>query len=239
MEMPKSLLCLLAAVLLAAPSLAGAAEEEDGGFVEIPGFGRIPLPPAPGGEPREEPPPRAAPKKPARRVEAPKKLTPAEARAKVIESLTGRLKAAADSGETEALLALLRQAFADAPSDTSALIATRALTAEKAGAPALALTLLDRLVVIDPAWPEAFVQRAEQRLLQGDAAGARADFETALRLEPRRFDALMAIASLKEEAGDKKGALDAYRRALALAPKLEALRRTEQRLRVEVEGRDI
>jgi hypothetical protein len=49
----------------------------------------------------------------------------------------------------------------------------------------------------------------------------------------------MALGALKEEAGDKKGALVLYRRALALAPKLESLRRTEQRLRVEVEGRDI
>ncbi len=230
---------LLATALLAAPGHAGAAEEEGGAFIEIPGFGRIPLPPALGREGAEDA-PREAPKKPARAAAEPApRLTPAQAQAKVTEQLAARLKAASDSSEAEAVMGLLRQAFANATSDTSALIATRAATAEKAGAPALALALLDRLVAVDPAWSEGFVQRAQLRFAEGDAAGARADFEAALRLEPRRFDALMARGSLKEEADDKKGALEAYRRALALAPKLESLRRTEQRLRVEVEGRDI
>jgi tetratricopeptide (TPR) repeat protein len=239
MAMRKTLPCLLAAALLAAPGNAGAAEGEEGNFIEIPGFGRIPLPPALR-EGAEEPAPREAQKKPARAAAEPApRLTPAQAQAKLTDQLAARLRAASDSAEAEAILGLLRQSFAATPSDTSALIATRAATAEKAGAPALALALLDRLVAIDPAWPEGFVQRAELRLAEGDAAGARADFEAALRLEPRRFDALMALGALKEEAGDKKGALELYRRALALAPKLESLRRTEQRLRVEVEGRDI
>ena len=240
MAMRKTLPYLLGLALLAAPGNAGAAEEEDGNFIEIPGFGRIPLPPPLGREGAEETAPREAPKKPSRvSAEPAPRLTPAQAQAKVTDQLAARLRAASDSSEAEALMGLLRQAFANATSDTSALIATRAATAQKAGAPALALALLDRLVAIDPAWSEGFVQRAQLRLSGGDAAGARADFEAALRLEPRRFDALMALASLKEEADDKKGALDAYRRALALAPQLESLRRTEQRLRVEVEGRDI
>ena len=238
MALRKTLPCLLAAALLAAPFVAVAAEEEDGSFIEIPGFGRIPLPPALGREGAEET-PREAPNKPAHAAQPAPKLTPAQAHAKMTDQLAARLKAASDSSEAEAIMGLLRQAFASATSDTSALIATRAATAEKAGALALALALLDRLVAIDPAWSEGFVQRAQLRLAEGDAAGARADFEAALRLEPRRFDALMALGSLKEEADDKKGALEAYRRALGLAPQLESLRRTEQRLHVELEGRDI
>ncbi len=239
MATPKTLLFLLAAALLTAPAHARAAEEEGGSFIEIPGFGRIPLPPA-----QEPDAPsalhKAPPNKPARSAAKPgKQLTPAQVQAKVTDELAARLQAASDSSEAEAIMGLLRQAFANATSDTSALIATRAAMAEKAGAPALALMLLDRLVAIDPAWSEGFVDRAQLRLVDGDAAGARVDFEAALRLEPRRFDALMALGALKEEADDKKGALDAYRRALALAPKLESLRRTVQRLRVEVEGRDI
>ncbi|HTO78155.1 MAG TPA: hypothetical protein VMJ31_00105 [Methylocystis sp.] len=238
MAMRKTLPRLLGLALLAAPGVASAAEEDNGNFIEIPGFGRIPLPPALGREGAEDAAPREAPKKPAH-VEPAPNLTPKQAHARAIDQLATRLKAASDSSEAEAVMGLLRQAFADATSDTSALIATRAATAEKSGAPALALALLDRLVAIDPAWSEGFVQRAQLRLAGGDAAGARADFEAALHLEPRRFDALMALGALKEEADDRKGALELYRRALALAPKLESLRRTEQRLRVEVEGRDI
>lgn len=239
MATPKTLLCLLAGALLAAPGNARAAEEESGGFIEIPGFGRIPLPPPLDQEPAQGQAPREAPKKPPRVVKPAVKPTPAQAQAKVTDELAARLKAASDSSEAEAIMGLLRQAFAQAASDTSGLIATRAAAAEKVGASALALALLNDLVSIDPAWSEGFVQRARLRAAEGDAGGARADLETALSLEPRRYDALMALGSLKEEADDKKGALDAYRRALALAPKLESLRRSEQRLRVEVEGRDI
>ncbi len=237
MPLGKTLFYLLAAAMLVAPGLARAAEEESGAFIEIPGFGRIPLPPAP--ESEAPPPLRKTPARPPRAAAPAKKLTPAQAQAKVTDELAARLQTASDPAEAEAIMGLLRQSFATSISDTSALIATRAAAAEKAGAPALALMLLDRLVAIDPTWSEGFVARAQLRLVEGDAAGARADFEAALRLEPRRFDALMALGSLKEEADDKRGALDAYRRALALAPKLESLRRTEQRLRVEIEGRDI
>jgi len=240
MSMRKTLFGLLGLVLLGAPGFASAAAEDGGGFIEIPGFGRIPLPPALPPEGAEKTIPREVPKKPQRPVAEPApRLTPKQAQAKMTDQLAARLKSASDSAEAEAIMGLLRQAFANTTSDTSTLIASRAATAEKAGATPLALALLDRLVAIDPAWSEGFVERGQLRLIEGDASGARADFESALRIEPRRFDALLALGALKEESGDKKGALEAYRRALALAPKLESLRRTEQRLRVEVEGRDI
>ena len=227
-------------MLLTAPGLTSAAPESGGGFIEIPGFGRIPLPPALPPEGAERTIPHEPPKKPPRPVAEPaSKLTPKQAQAKMTDQLAARLKSAANSAEAEAILGLLRQAFANTTSDTSMLIASRVATAEKAGAPGLALTLLDRLIAIDPTWSEGFFERGQLRLAEGDASGARADFDQALHLEPRRFDALLALGELKEESGDKKGALEAYRRALALAPKLENLRRTEQRLRVEVEGRDI
>jgi Tfp pilus assembly protein PilF len=73
----------------------------------------------------------------------------------------------------------------------------------------------------------------------GDDAGARADLETALRLEPRRFDALTMLIAVAERSGDKQQALSASRRALALQPMNQDLRKTEDRLKVDVEGRDI
>jgi len=232
---------LLAAAVLAASPRAAATEEDGGAFLDIPGLGRIPLPPALGRRLAPEAPPR---REETRRSESAartprEKLTPAQARAKIVEELAARLRRAADPAEAEAIGALLRSAFADAPSETAGLIATRAAKAQKEGAPSLALTLLDRLIAIDPAWSEAFMQRAQLRLSEGDFDGARADFDNALRLEPRRFDALASLGALREEGGDKKGALEAYRGALALSPKSEILRRAEQRLRIEVEGRDI
>ena len=54
-----------------------------------------------------------------------------------------------------------------------------------------------------------------------------------------RFDALAAVGALSEELGDKKRALDAMRKSLAISPRQDALRKQEERLRLEVEGRDI
>jgi len=218
----------------------------DGGenYIEIPGVGRIPTPPGaklfqPRGAqrfsddddettpvaPRSGPPP------------APK--SPEQARAAALEDLLARLKNAADEAEALAIGAKIRGLFASARSETVALLTDRAAAAEAAGAQLVAQALLDDVIALDPAWPEGFVRRARARAARGDANGAREDLEAALRLEPRRFDALGLLGAMFEEAGDKKAALDAYRRALALDPKQEALQKIEERLRLDVEGRDI
>jgi Flp pilus assembly protein TadD len=99
--------------------------------------------------------------------------------------------------------------------------------------------LLDYVVALSPGWPEAFVRRARVSAAGGDVSGALADLETAARLEPKRFDALEALGALSEKAGEKKRALEAYRKALEIAPRNDALHKNEERLRIEVEGRDI
>jgi tetratricopeptide (TPR) repeat protein len=221
----------------------------DGGqnYLEIPGVGRIPMPPgAKVFQPRGAPPagddedeiapiapitPKPAPRPPPR--------SPEQARAAALDALLARLKTAQDEAEALAIGARAVAIFASAPSDTAALLANRATAAELGGAPAVAQALLDDVIALNPRWSEGFVRRAHARAARGDTAGAREDFEAALRLEPRRFDALVSLGALLEAAGDKKAALDAYRRALALDPKQQAVQKTEERLRLEVEGRDI
>jgi len=244
----RTLLAATALLVAGAPAFAEqrrpppAVAEEERNYIEIPGLGRMVLPPGVHGYPQpERPAPRAAerePDEPARRPPEPPQSA-AQAQARMLDGLMARLKSAADGPETDAVAALARAAFAHAPSDTLALIAQRAAIAEAAGAPQLAVTLLDRAIALSPVWAEAFVRRAQLRLSLGDPLAARADLDAALRLEPRRFDALAAEAALLEEVGDKKGALAAYRRALNLAPKQDMLRQNEERLRLEIEGRDI
>lgn len=244
----RTLLAATALFAASAPAFAQqrrppAEAEEEQNYIEIPGVGRMVLPPGVHGYPQPEPrAPSVAEREPGvlpapRPPEPP--LSAAQAQAKMLDALMTRLKSAADGPETQAVAALARAAFAHAPSDTLALIAQRAAIAEAAGAPQLAVTLLDRAIALAPGWAEAFVRRAQLRLAAGDPLAARADLDAALRLEPRRFDALAAEAALLEEVGDKKGALAAYRRALNLVPKQETLRQNEERLRLEIEGRDI
>jgi tetratricopeptide (TPR) repeat protein len=213
-------------------------------YIEIPGVGRIPTPPDAkvfqprgaqrfGGDDDEIAPvaPKSAP--------PPAPRTPEQARAAALDDLLARLKSAADEPEAAAISARIRDLFASAPSETVALLTDRAAAAELGGAQPVAQALLDNVIALDSRWSEGFVRRARARATLGDATGAREDLEAALRLEPRRFDALALLGGLFEEAGDKKAALGAYRRALALDPKQEALQKIEERLRLDVEGRDI
>jgi len=252
-EVSPRILFAVAAISAVCGPVAAAPKEDppvilqqDGGgnYVEIPGVGRIPTPPGVklfqprgarkfGGDDDEIAPVAPKPAPPA----APK--SPEQARAAALDDLLSRLKDAADEPEALAIGAKIRGLFASAPSETLALLSDRATAAELGGARLAAQALLDHVIALDPRWSEGFVRRARARAARGDGAGAREDLEAALRLEPRRFDALALLGALLEEAGDKKAALDAYRRALALDPKREALQKIEERLRLDVEGRDI
>ena len=238
-----SMMCgTVAAASLESPAVVSG---RDGGenYIEIPGVGRIPMPPGakvfqPGNPKRfsgDDEPAAVAPKP----APPPAPKSPEQARAAALEDLLARLKNAADEPEALAIDAKLRVLFASAPSQTLALLTDRAMAAELSGAQRVAQALLDHVIALDPRWSEGFVLRAGAKAAQGDVTGAREDLEAALRLEPVRFDALAQLGALFEEAGDKKAALDAYRRALALDPKQEALRKIEDRLRLDVEGRDI
>lgn len=217
-------------------------DEEDGDFLLIPGIGRIPLPPgsrALGGGPghggRD-----VAPKRRAPAAEAPPQpKDPAEQRAEEMARLYLRLEQAEDAREANGLAAAIVSRWSRADSDTINLLAARASAADAAGAPSLALRLLDFVVALSPQWSEGYVRRAKVRAEEGDDSGAIADLETAARLEPKRFDALAALGAIEEKMGNKKGALAAYRKSLAISPQQESLRKIEERLRIEVEGRDI
>ncbi len=219
-------------------------DESGGNFLFIPGIGKIPLPPGargfgPGNPSLEEGlgPRRLGPKAAAPRPEPPK--SPEERQAQEMDRLFAKLAAAEDEREAQSAAASILRRWGESGSDTIDLLAARALAAEAAGAPSLAKALLDYVVALSPGWPEGFVRRARVTAVGGDLAGALADLETAARLEPKRFDALEALGAVAEKAGEKKRALEAYRKALEISPRNEALHKNEERLRTEVEGRDI
>jgi tetratricopeptide (TPR) repeat protein len=210
-------------------------------FIEIPGVGPIPIPLPPGGRifgPHAAP--QARPAQP-RDKEQPERRSPAisQPRGNGLDELFARLGAASDDEEARAIGNLIRRSWARSGSDTADLLTDRAHLAESLGEHMLAMELFDHVLALQPRWSEAFVQRAQVRAGFGDIDGALADFEIAVRLEPRRFDAFAALGALEEQKGDKKRALEAYRRSLAIDPKQEELVKAQEKLRLEVEGRDI
>lgn len=119
------------------------------------------------------------------------------------------------------------------------LLMNRALEAMAAGNYENALTFLDEIVDLAPGYSEGWNKRATVHFLRDDYASALVDLEATLALEPRHFAAIAGLALVLEDLGDKEGALDAYRRVLAVYPYLEGAGEAESRLTVEIEGRGI
>lgn len=225
------------------PGDAPSVEIDEGGnFLIIPGIGKIPMPPGarafgPGNPPTGLAPRGLGPESARPAPEPPK--SPEQKHADNLARLFDRLAGAEDEREAESVSATILKEWRRSGSDTIDLLSARAAAAQVAGEAQLARSLLDYVVALAPYWPEGFVQRARLRAAQDDVAGAIDDLDRAARLEPKRFDAFAAIGALAEKFGDKKKALDSYRKALAISPRQDTLRRQEERLKVEVEGRDI
>jgi tetratricopeptide (TPR) repeat protein len=102
-----------------------------------------------------------------------------------------------------------------------------------------ALARFTRLVEASPEWAEAWNKRATIRFMGDDEVGAMEDIAEVLRREPRHFGAIVGMASILQQAGLKKAALTAYRKALEIYPQQANVRTVVEKLTIEVEGRDI
>ncbi|PWB83654.1 MAG: hypothetical protein C3F11_05430 [Methylocystaceae bacterium] len=233
--------CLLASPGAEAREARPFVEQGQEHYLDIPGLGPVPIPLPPGARvfnpSRRSGPPEASPRAGDERAAGPERR--GRKRENMLDALFMRLAGAENVEEAHSIAGSIGRLWARSGSETADLLLARAALAATLGDSSLSLTLFDRIVALEPSWPEGFVGRANARLVVGDTDGAERDFETAVKLEPRRFDALAAMGALQERAGAPKQALDAYRRALSLDPRREEWRKAEERLRLEVEGRDI
>ena len=65
------------------------------------------------------------------------------------------------------------------------------------------------------------------------------DIRQVLRLEPRHFGALSGLGMILQEFGDDKHALEVFRRAIEINPRLQKIPDLVKSLSEKVEGRDI
>ncbi len=105
-----------------------------------------------------------------------------------------------------------------------------ALAALWSGKNAEALVLFSALLERSPSDSDALVGAGFATLRLGRTAEARAYLEKAARLYPTYADAHFGLALIMDQAGDRKGAADAARKALALDPRRKEFQELAARL---------
>jgi tetratricopeptide (TPR) repeat protein len=101
------------------------------------------------------------------------------------------------------------------------------------------LRILDAVVIKAPKFAEGWNRRATVLYLIGDYKRSLSDIERVLELEPRHFGAISGIALISLAQGNKKAALDAFRRVVRIHPFSRGVKQAIESLAREVEGKKI
>jgi tetratricopeptide (TPR) repeat protein len=156
-----------------------------------------------------------------------------------LDFLFGALKVAPDDTSAKAIEDRIWALWVVSRSDTTNLLMTRVRTAIEARDMDLALQLLDAIIKVKPNYVEAWNRRATLYYIKKDYGRALADIREVLKREPRHFGALSGLGLILQDLGDDKQALEVYRRALAVYPRLQRIPDVVKTLQDKVEGRDI
>ena len=156
-----------------------------------------------------------------------------------LDFLFGALKVAPDDVTAKAIEERIWALWTLSPSDTANLLMTRVKTAIEAKDLDLAVKLLDSIVKVKPDYVEAWNRRATIYYMKKDYGHALNDIREVLKREPRHFGALAGLGLIMQDIGDNKHALEVYRRALTLYPRMERIPDLVKTLQEKVEGRDI
>lgn len=156
-----------------------------------------------------------------------------------LDRLFEALKVAPDQESAKFVENRIWAIWLSSPSDTANLLMGRAKTAADAKDYDLAVKLLDTVIELRPDFAEAWNRRATVFFSKKEFGRAIADIHEVLAREPRHFGALSGLGIIFQELGDDKHALEVYRRALAIYPRIERIPDLVKKLTESVEGRDI
>lgn len=156
--------------------------------------------------------------------------------AQSIDELFQSLQAAKTEDDARPIDAMIQVRFMQSGSATADLLMERALLAVHGEDLPLALDLLDSVIALKPDFAEAWNKRATLYFLTHDYGKAISDVEMVLRIEPRHYQALIGLAAMLNELGDKKHALAALERVLVLYPSNADVAKDAEELRTTLSG---
>jgi len=160
-------------------------------------------------------------------------------RGRNIEFLFEALKIAPDDESAKAVENRIWALWMVSGSDTVDLLMLRVKAASDAKDFNLAIRLLSSVIELRPNYTEAWNRRATIYFLKKDYSNSLADIREVLAREPRHFGALTGLGVILEEVGDEKHALQAFRKAQEIYPRLGGVSDQIKNLKEKVEGRDI
>lgn len=100
----------------------------------------------------------------------------------------------------------------------------------------IAMDFLDQIVTRRPDFAEGWNRRATLHFVMENYAKSMTDIEKVLEIEPRHFGALAGMANILERSGNKRAALAAWERALAVYPAMKTAQDAVIRLNDELAG---
>ncbi len=144
-----------------------------------------------------------------------------------------------EASDAETLAAEIDAIWTESQSDTVDVLIDRALESLEARRFDLAVALLDHAVGLSPNFAQGHALRGAARTASGDQAGAIEDFSRAIELEPRHFEARIALAEIMLAGGDENGAYAMLQKALEWNPHEPHARERARTLRQKLDGREI
>ena len=160
-------------------------------------------------------------------------------REEVLNGLYDELRAAKDAAAAEPITESIEEAWRNSGSDTVDLLMSRVDNFVLEADLDLALQVLDAVTEIAPDDAEAWHQRGIVNLVKKNYADAFSDLRHALAIDPKHYKAIRDLGVVLQQTGDRKGALEAFRRALEVDPFLDQARQAAEQLSRELEGQDI
>ena len=133
----------------------------------------------------------------------------------------------------------IREIWLGAGGPTVRLLLDNAAKAAAAEDYATAFDCLDEAQVEAPDVAETYYRRAVLHYALGDISLAVGDIQTALRIEPRHFPALRALADMLADLGDDRRALEILRRLQAIDPEMDGLGAAIEDIVAGSHGRDL
>ena len=174
---------------------------------------------------------------PAFAANAPPQLAPFAA--KQLDTLMPKLAKAGSADTAKPIETQVIELFHESGSPSIDLLMTRAAAAAQGGDQATASKLVESVTDIAPGFAEGWHIRGMLAAADDQDEAAIAYIGRAVILNPRQFQAMADLAAILQQYGDKKQALQYFRKALALDPYYDGLDKRVQQLARQVEGEKI